>query len=85
MGGFGIPKGGYKIYNAEVMSSRKRVEWQCIIFGMERPKYEWAQIIGHVAPTYEYKSMGKNGRWELRRTKMPRRSNAESQETLAKY
>ena len=39
--------------------------WQCAICGMTRPKYERAQIIGHVAATHGYKSRGKNERWGI--------------------
>ena len=36
-----------------------------MICGKTRPKYEWAQIIGHVAATHGHKSRGKNERWGI--------------------
>ena len=59
MEGFGIPQQDYKLYKGKTIFSRKRENWQCMIFGKTRPKYEWAQIIGHVAATHGRKSRGK--------------------------
>ena len=58
-------KRGYKVYNGGPMFSHKREEWQCMICGTTGPKYEWAQIIGHVAATHQYKSREEYGRWGI--------------------
>ena len=59
MEGFGIPKQDYILYQGKVVFSHKRENWQCMICGETRPKYEWAQIIGHAAATHGYKSREK--------------------------
>ena len=65
MGGFGIPHQDCNLYKEKAIFSHKRGNWQFVICGETRPKYEWAQIIGHVAATHGYKSMGKNEGWGI--------------------
>ena len=65
MEGFGIPKQDYILYQGKVVFIHKRENWLCMICGKTRPKYEWAQIIGHVAATHGRKSREKNERWGI--------------------
>ena len=63
MEGFGIPQQDYKMYHGEATFSRKREEWKRTICGEARPKYERAQILGHVVAMRRYKSRAENERW----------------------
>ena len=53
----------------DVIFSHQREDWQRMICGKTRPKYEWAQIIRHVAVTHEYKSREKRAMGNTRKEK----------------